>query len=261
MPQGVAAMPADKLDSGFSDQPAADFDPVTKMRQQVSAEKLRLTLREIRQAHGELDAREDAERRVAAEQEGREARARQLAEREREAARGRADSEAEARRQAEAKRLELKTKRRALIQEVKTVVVDRWYLNFRLSSELKAQILQAIEVALLPLPVEELPQTELIQIAEGARDRLYSRAIDAQTAAAAKAQQRQALLTFGMEYAREELRAIQGLDLTERWRIETLVQGELKDLTGDETRLEMRAWVDEILDEEGFGLEDEESAE
>ncbi len=258
LPEAAGGMPTQSPAGASFDLPAEDFDPVTKMRQQVSAEKLRLTLREIRQAHGELDARENASRRAAAEQQAREAAARAAPEREREAARASAALEAESRRRAEEAKERHKAKRRQIIQDTKQAVVERWPASYRLSTELKAQILQAIERALAPLPIEELPQAELVQIAEGVRDRLHGEALARQNATAARTQRQQALQRYGLEYAEQELEAIEDLDLSERWRIESVVTEELKALTGDESRTEVRAWVDEILDEEGIGLEDDE---
>ena len=139
--------------------------------------------------------------------------------------------------------------------------MDEWLLRFRLSSELKGQILQAIETALVSLPVEELPEAELVLISEGVRDQLYNRAVQAQAAAAGHGQQKLALQRYGMDYAQMELRAVEGLDFTERWRIETLVREELGELAGDESRDEVMAWVDEILEREGLELEDDPDAD
>ncbi len=258
LPEAAGAMPTQSPAVASFDLPAEDFDPVTKMRQQVSAEKLRLTLREIRQAHGELDAKEQASRRAAAEQQAREAAARAAPEREREAVRARATLEAESRRRAEEAKERHKAKRRQIIQDTKQAVVERWPASYRLSTELKAQILQAIERALAPLPIEELPQAELVQIAEGVRDRLHGEALARQSALEARTQRQQALQRYGLEYAEQELEAIEDLDLSERWRIESVVTEEFKALTGDELRAQVRAWVDDILDEEGIGLEDDE---
>jgi len=261
LPEASADLPAPDRMVFPVDVQDETFDPVTKMRQHVAAEKLRLTLREIRQAHGELDAREDAHQRAASEQAAREAQARTAAEREREAARARAASEAVARREAEEVKERRKAARREAIQQVKAKVMDEWWGRYRVSSELKAQILQAIESALAPLAVDELPQAELVQIAEGVRDRLKNEAEAIQNAAAARVQKQRELQRYGLEYARRELGDVDGLDWAERWRIEALIQEELKELTGDESRVEVMAWVDEILDGEGLEDGDEDDLE
>jgi hypothetical protein len=130
-----------------------------------------------------------------------------------------------------------------------------------LSADLKARILQAIEAALAPLPVDELPEAELVQIAEGIRDRINDQAVAAQEAAAARLRQKQALQKYGLEYAQAELRGIEDLDVTERWRIEALVKYELESIRGDESRTDVKALVDEFLDVEGFEIADEDDTE
>jgi len=257
LPEGMDETPTPSSVIASFDSQTEDFDPVTKMRQQVSAEKLRLTLREIRQAHGDLDAREEARRNAAAEKVSREAESGATAEREREAARARAMLDAQARQAAEDAKERRKIKRREAIQRAKRKAVDEWWGSIGLSAAMKAQLLQAIEAELAPLPVDELPEAELVQIAEGIRDRVYGQAIAAQQAAAAQLQRKQALQQYGLEYAQTELRDIDSLKLSERWDIEALVKDELESLRGDESRTDVKDRVDAILDEEGFGIDDE----
>ena len=233
------------------------FDPVQQMQQRVAAERLRLKLREIEQAHGELDAREAARRKQEIEFQARQTEAVGAAEREREAAKLREESSARARREAEEAKQRLQATRRAIIQDVKHAVVDQWINRFSASSELKAQILQATEAALSPLPVQELPKAELVQIAEGVRERLYGEAQRAEQARIALQQKRQSLVQFGVDYAGRELRDVEGLEFTERWRIETRIKEELREVTGEETRAEIVAWVEEIFEEEGLELADD----
>lgn len=65
-------------------------------------------------------------------------------------------------------------KRREIMQEVKRSVID-WYISFNvIPSEVKAQAVLEIERVLGTLPVLELPRRELIQIAEGIREKLYA---------------------------------------------------------------------------------------
>lgn len=261
LPEGTDETPTPSSVIASFDSQTEDFDPVAKVRQQVSAEKLRLTLREVRQAHGELDAREEARRNAAAEKVTREAESRAAAEREREAARARAVLDAQARRAAEDAEERRKIKRREAIQRAKLKVVDQWWGSINVSAALKAQILQAIEVELAALPVDELPEAELVQIAEGTRDRLYGQAVAAQQAATARLQRKQALQQYGLEYAQKELREIDGLNLSERWDIEALVKDDLESLHGDESRADVKDRVEAILDEEGLGMDDEDKDE
>jgi len=259
-PEGADPVPSSTAFGVLTEAPEANFDPVTKMRQQVAAEKLRLTLREIHQAHGELDEREEARQKASSKQQALEAQASAAAERQREAVRTRAAIEAAARYKADESKERRKAARRQAIQDAKRQAVDEWWGKFRLSSELRAQILQGIEAALAPLSVDELPPAELTQIAEGVRDRLYNQAMAAQNALALRVQQKQALQQYGLEYARSELRDVEGLDWSERWRIESVVQDELKGLTGDESRLEVSSWIDEILECEGLQYDDRDNA-
>jgi predicted GNAT family acetyltransferase len=231
------------------------------MRRRVSTEKLRYSLREIQQAHGDMDAREEARRAAAAEKATREAEARAAAERERQAARAKAAFDAYARRTAEEAQERRKTKRREAIQRVKHKVVDEWWGGIGMAATLKAQMLQAIEAELTPLPADELPETELVQVAEGIRDRIYGQAVAAQQAATARLQRKQVLQQYGLEYAQKELREIDGLKLSERWRIEALVKDDLESLRGDESRADVRERVEAILDEEGLGMDDEDEDE
>jgi hypothetical protein len=233
------------------------FDPVQQLQKRLAAERVRLKLREVEQAHQELDAREAAKRRQEREGQSRQLEVERAEKREREALRLREESAARTRREAEEAKERLRAKRREIIQEVKRTVVDAWWGRLNASDELQAQIKQAIEAALTPLPVQELPKAELVQIAEGVRERLYRQAVEAQNAAAARAQQKQALQRHGQEYAERELRQTEGLEITERWQIEARVKEELQELTGQESRADIVARVDEILADEGLEIDDE----
>lgn len=257
LPKAAAALPSHGSEFTANDNQLPDFDPVSEMRRQVSTEKLRLTLREIRQAHGELDARENARRKAAAEQANRQAQARASAEREREAARIRAERAVEARQAADDAREQRRKARRDTIQRVKRQVMDTWWGGINLSPDVTARIMRAMEAELAPLPVDELPEEELAQIARGVRDRIHGEAIAARNAAAARQQQKQTLQEYGIEYAQSELRDVDGLDVFERWRVEGLIRSDLAGLRGDESRAEVKARVDTVLDEEGFEVADD----
>ena len=181
LPEANAELPLGNAETTSADHAEPEFDPVWQMQRQVSSEKLRLKLREVREAHAELDSREQAKQRAAAEQQAREAQLRDAEMRSREALRVRAQAEAETLERAREAKERLRGKRRAAIQEIKhymgneldprwlnrisklsakgwkalvAKVVDEWLLRFRLSSELKGQILQAIETALVSLPTK-----------------------------------------------------------------------------------------------------------
>ncbi len=234
------------------------FDPVQQLQRRLAAERVRLKLREVEQAHKDLDAREAAKRRQERETQTRQWEAERAEKREREALRMREEADARTRQEAEEARERLSAKRREIVQDIKRTVVDEWWGRLNASAELEAQIKQTIEAALVPLPVQELPKAELVQIAEGVRERLYRQAVEAQNAAGARARQREALQRHGQEYAERELRETEGLEITERWQIEARVKEELLKLTGEESRADIEAWVDEILEDEGLEIDDEE---
>src|SRR5712692_9785390 len=79
--------------------------------------------------------------------------------------------------------------RRELIQSVKEETVGRWpWQHPTISAEVKAEALQEIERKLARLPLDELPRHEVVQIAEGVRDRLVRPVLEAQEAARRRAQ-------------------------------------------------------------------------
>ena len=236
--------------------PGAEFDPVRQLEQRLAAERLRLKLRELEEAHRELDARTQAKAEEQRRATEREAEAVRAAEREREATRLREAQGSEERQHQENGQRQRKATRREIIQQVKRETVERWAGGFWVGAELKAQMLQEIELALTRLPVEELPREELEQIARAVRDKLHARAAEAQRQSQRLAQQQQSLAQHGLDYARRELKDVDDLDLFERWRIEARVGDELKEVAGDETRADIEDWVDEILEQEGIEYDD-----
>jgi len=227
------------------------------MQQRVASERLRLKLREIETAHQEFDAQEAARRRAELDARREQEEKAQRFAREREAERASAETAARVRRETEEQKQRAQAHRRAVIQSVKQKVVDEWIGRFSIDVVLTARILQAVEAALSPLPISELPEGELVRIAEGARDRLVS---EARTHEAVKLQQierRRGLTRFGLDYAIRELRLTEGLGAFDRSRIEARVKEELQDVTGEESRSEIQAWIDEILEEEGLEHIDE----
>src|SRR5438128_4131101 len=84
--------------------------------------------------------------------------------------------------------------RRALIQSVKDATVGSWpWQHPTIPAEVKAEALQEIERKLSALShVDELPRRELVQIAEGIRDRLFRPMLEAQEAARQRARAEEA---------------------------------------------------------------------
>src|SRR4029453_1024462 len=72
-----------------------------------------------------------------------------------------------------------RAQRRAVIQAIKAEIARR-PVSYSVTSGMQAEALQAIEKDLAGLAVEELPRSELLQIAEAARDRVYQPAVEEQ---------------------------------------------------------------------------------
>ncbi len=78
---------------------------------------------------------------------------------------------------------------RWMIQSVKNEVIGSWRsLGHTIPSETKAQALMAIERELSRLPVDQLPRSELVTMAEGIRDRYYRPVIHAEQRAREQAE-------------------------------------------------------------------------
>lgn len=229
-----------------------------QLQRRLSSERVRLQLRELDDTNADLDRQADAKRRERERNAAQEADAARVSELARqEAAQRVADATARQERREAAER-ERQVKRRNTIQEVKRLVVDEWFGGFLMPSDLKPRIRIAIERALEPLPLEELPLSELVELARGIRDSLHREVKDGIDQAANCAQQRKRLIEYGAGYAERELRDIDGLTAVEKWRIERVVNGELAAVTGEETTDDIEGWIDEILDDEGFGYADDE---
>ena len=106
---------------------------------------------------------------------------------------------------------------------MKKQVVDSWWsLNHTIPAETKAQALVAIEQKLSRLPVDQLPRSELLAIAEGIRDRCYRPVIQAQQRAREEEERRRhqtgqqtTLVAAGVTYANQAIRQQQ--HLLESW--------------------------------------------
>ncbi len=251
----------DRFASDERDDPAADSDgadlTLRQLQRRLSSERVRLQLRELDDTNADLDRQGEAKRRERernAAQEADAARASELARQE--AAQRAADATARQERREAAER-ERQATRRATIQEVKRQAVDEWFGGFAMPTDLKPRIRIAIERALEPLPLEELPMSELVELARGIRDSLYREVKDGIDQAASRAQQRKRLMDHGVSYAQRELLGVEGLDAMDKWRIERVVNSELAAVTGEESTDDIEDWIDEILDDEGVGYADD----
>jgi flagellar biosynthesis GTPase FlhF len=245
------------LGNALGDDIESTFDPVRELQQRVASGRLTLQLREVEDALTDRERRAQDNERERQRAEERAAGQAALAEREQEEARRAAADAAIRQERREAAELERRKKRRDVIQEVKRQAVDNWYYRLQVASDVKARILTAIEQALSPLPVEDLPIAELVQIAEGVRDPIYRAVKNIEDQATKSAAQRVRLMQHGNDYAARELRAVEGLSVSDRWRIEALVKRELEAVAGSETNAEIEDWVDDIFEDEGIEADDE----
>jgi len=71
--------------------------------------------------------------------------------------------------------LQQEQRKRQLIQQIKSNVVDLYWQGLDLPTEAKVDAKLAIEKKLLELPILELPYYEIQQVGEAIRDRIYSR--------------------------------------------------------------------------------------
>jgi hypothetical protein len=230
---------------------------VQQLRQRLAAEQIRLKLREVKDAHAELDRQAEAKERERQQQAEQKAASERLAVRERENAQRLADDKRREHERREAAEQQLRQRRREIIQGIKHHVVEQWVAPIFGRSDLKARALKDIEHELTPLPVEDLPRAELVLIAEGIRDRLYREAVEAERRSHEQAARRQRLVQHGCDYAARELREAAGIPLADIWKIEKHVREELAAVEGNETAADIEDWVDEILEAEGILWDDE----
>jgi hypothetical protein len=181
---------------------------------------------------------------------------------------------------------------RQLIERVKERVVKQWSSpRYTIPAETQAQALREIERELsAALAVNERPEWELVRLAEGIRETLYGPVMRAQDEAQRQEEQRgreaqeearraadqrikearerqqaqervSALIQYGTDFASAALREVEDLEARDRQSILEGVAGDLKDrLTGGESKRDVQAFVDTILDEE-LGEADEEEGD
>jgi hypothetical protein len=233
------------------------FDLVRHLGQRLAADRIGLQLREVEEARDELDRRKEAKELERQQQAEQKASAERMAARERENAQRLAAENQRVREHREAAERQRQRQRRDIVQNVKDQVLERWFAPVQGRSDLKARALDEIERKLSALAVEELPRSELILIAEAARDAVYRPAVQAEQQSRDMAARRHGLIEHGCSYAGRELRRAEGLKITDVWAIERRVREELAAVEGDETTTEIEDWVDDILDDEGIGWDED----
>jgi hypothetical protein len=139
-----------------------------------------------------------------------------------------------------------------MIQSVKDKVIGSWWsAGHTIPSDTKAQALVAIDQESSRLPVDHLPRTELVAIAEGIRDRIYRPVIQAQQRARE-------------EEERRRQQARQPTETDRAWGrhdVETFVDEILDELRREPEEGDPEDWwddEDEEEDEDEEGEEDEE---
>jgi len=113
----------------------------------------------------------------------------------------------------------------------------------------------AIDQELSRLPVDQLPRSELVTIAEGIRDRIYRPVIQAQQRAREEeerrrqqARQRTTLIAAGVTHANQALRQQHDLDSLTRLDLEQTVKRAVEQaVDGSESEADLRALVDRLL--------------
>ncbi len=258
---------------------AGERGPVEALTEQVQAEKLKLELRQVQDVHRELDEREAAR----AERERQKAEERRRQQREEAAIRARAEQERLAQEAREQRERELKQLRRKRIQEAKDQALGR-RAPWGMPEDLKAQAREEIERKLSSLSVDDLPDRELAQIAEGIRDQLYGPWLEAKKRQEAEESARQRreqqerlaamenewekrrqqerldakkteLIDRAKAYVLDELKHedpdFEDIAPLDRWGVMLKVAEILaKELKGTESWAEVGERVDEILEEE-----------
>jgi|SRR5262245_38766209 len=156
-------------------------------------------------------------------------------------------------RKSEEEKQALQRKRRDLVQQVKHAAMTGWsppYPYLAPPTELEAEGLLQIERQLSALPIDEIPKQELIEIAQGIRDRVYRPYFERQKERHKLEAQKRAFVRLGREYAEEQLKLAE-LDYFEQQDVLKAIEETLEDeVTGEERRAEVRDLVDEILDDE-----------
>jgi len=237
------------------------FDPVQKLDQEIAMEQRRIKLRELHDSQDELDRRAKARELERQREADRETEAKRTAEREQQALRQQAMDAQRLHEERARTKQQREQRRREAIQDTKREVVDHWLPMAFVSSDLRAQILTEIEQTLSPLPVEDLPMDELVRIAAGVRDRLCDEATRAEQAARQRTLELSRrcgqLKQHGMEYAKRELSDVEGLSSLTSWSIEQRIARALDDIGGDESADDIEDLVEDILEREGIGYEDD----
>jgi len=197
--------------------------------------------------------------------------------------------EAEENRKREAAEAARQRRRREIIQQAKDAVVGYYVSGVRVPEDVRAQARQEIERALAAMPLEELPEGEVRESAEGVWRRVtrpvvqaaeeakrreqeakrreqeaWRRQEEERQAAREKERQREAArrtrIERGKAYAEGELRG-ENLEWSDRWDIMREVESALdRQVVGDESQRDLEEIVDGVLDPKLEDLEEKQRA-
>jgi hypothetical protein len=131
-------------------------------------------------------------------------------------------------------------------------------MGYTIPAETEARALDEIERDLSRRPLEDLPESELVTIAEGIRNCIYQPVIRAQDRAREEEERKQEqarrrtdLIDSGVSYAGRELRQEHDLDGWTRLKIEQKVKQSLEqEIDGSESEADVQALADDVLDQE-----------
>ena len=149
------------------------------------------------------------------------------------------------------------SKRREIIQRVKREALRKAYLFGPESQSIEAKIIIAIEQEFASLPVEDLPENELLVIASNICEGFVRENREAEQDKAQRAASRRELIRKGRNSLSRQLRSVEGLEFFERLRIEERVHAQLERLSGDESLEDAEELIDDVLAAEGIEWDDD----
>jgi hypothetical protein len=154
---------------------------------------------------------------------------------------------------------ETPSRRREITQRVKQQAISQLFLFGPERLAVEAKIITAIERDFAALPVEDLPEAELLVIASSICDGFVREDRDAQQRKAQQATFRRDLILEGRDSLSRQLMSVDGLGLGEHLRIERRVQVQLERLSGEESLEDVEDLIDDILASEGIEWSDDDA--
>jgi hypothetical protein len=151
------------------------------------------------------------------------------------------------------------SRRREIIQRVKRQAISKLYLFGSEGQAVEAKIIIAIEREFALLPVNELPEDELLVIALNICDGYVREDRDAQQRKTQQATLRRDLIREGRDSLFRQLMSVDDLEFGDKLRIERRVHAELERLSGTESLEDVEDLIDDILASEGIEWDDDDA--